>query len=138
MTTFSLRDAVKTMTSAMSSGVRGSHPLERASRVSCTDAPGGCTYKRLDLRVDGFGLGLVTVEADDGEFLYDQGECTGREKAGGTPLGRGGSHRLDLPGVDADDADARGDELLTQCVGEAADGRLGGAVDASASVRFTA
>lgn len=43
-------------------------------RVSCTDIPEGVPIRGLDLRVDGVGLGLVTVEADDGEFLYDQGE----------------------------------------------------------------
>lgn len=64
---------------------------------------------------------------------------TGWVKVDGTRLGRRrGAHGLDLAGVDVDDADARGDELLAQCVGEAADGGLGGAVDASASVRLTA
>ena len=50
---------------------------------------------------------------------------------------RGGrSHRLDLPGVDANDPDAGVDELLAQALGEAADGGLGGAVDAAAGVRL--
>lgn len=64
--------------------------------------------------VDGVGLGLVAVEAHDGEV------------------------GLDLARVDGDDADARGDELLAQRLGEGADGGLGGAVDAAADVWLAA
>lgn len=61
--------------------------------------------KRVAASVDGIGLGLVAVKADDGKL------------------------RLDLAGVDFDDPDASGDELLSQALRKASDGGLGGAVD---------
>lgn len=69
MTTFSLRVAEKTMTSAMSSGVNGSTPLlsERQShQASLADDGHG---EVGDLRVDSIGLRLVTVEANNRELL---------------------------------------------------------------------
>lgn len=48
------------------------------------------------------------------------------------------THRLDLAGVNADDPDLRGDQLLPQRVCEAPDRGLGGAVDAAAGVRLAA
>lgn len=63
-----------------------------------------------DLRINGIRLGLVAVEADNREL------------------------RLDLAGVDLNHTHARGNQLLAQALGEAADGSLGGAVDASAGV----
>lgn len=41
----------------------------------------------------------------------------------------GEAYRLDLAGVDFDDPDASGDELLSQALRKASDGGLGGAVD---------
>jgi hypothetical protein len=46
--------------------------------------------------------------------------------------------RLDLPGIDLDDADARRNQLAAQRVGEGAHGRLGRAVDAAALVGLAA
>lgn len=48
------------------------------------------------------------------------------------------AYRLDLPGVDSDHADPRGDKLFAQRVGKGADRSLGSAVDAAAGIRFTA
>lgn len=48
------------------------------------------------------------------------------------------SHSLNLPGVNLNDANPCSDKLLAHRLGEGADGRLGGAIDASTGVRFTA
>lgn len=48
------------------------------------------------------------------------------------------SHSLNLPGVNLNDANPGSDKLLAHRLSEGADGRLGGAVDASTGVRITA
>jgi hypothetical protein len=55
-------------------------------------------------------------------------------KSRGTRYVRGMTYRLDLARVDADDPNAGSDELLSQALGEAADGGLGGTVDGAADV----
>lgn len=48
------------------------------------------------------------------------------------------TYRFDLARVDADNPDASSDELLSQALGEAADGGLGGTVDGAADVGLAA
>lgn len=48
------------------------------------------------------------------------------------------SHSLNLPGVNLNDSNPCSDKLLAHRLREGADGRLGGAVDASTGVRITA
>lgn len=114
-TTFSRRVALKTMISAISSGVRGSTPL-KSQKVSFTylDCNAFTLSAWFHSRIDGIGLGLVAVEPDHGELS------------------------LDLAGINLNDADTAGDELLSQALGEAADGGLGGTVDGTTGVRFSA
>jgi hypothetical protein len=65
ITTFCRRPAAKTMTSAMSSGVRGSHPLIDVSSALMY----GGLLAVVVVRIDCISLGLVTVEPHNGEFL---------------------------------------------------------------------
>lgn len=67
-----------------------------------------------NLRINSIGLGLVAVEADDGE------------------LG------LNLTGINLNDTNPSCNQLLSQAVGEAADGSLGGTVDGASGVGLTA
>ena len=70
--------------------------------------------QRINASVDCIGLVLVAVEPHHAELgLY-------------------------LAGINLHDADARGDQLLAQGIGEAAHGGLGGAVDGSSGVRLAA
>ena len=62
-TTFSLRPAVKTTTSAISSGVKGSQPLQN-NQLFDDDQ-----HHAVDSRIDCIRLGLVSVEADKRELL---------------------------------------------------------------------
>lgn len=48
------------------------------------------------------------------------------------------TYRLDLARINLDDPDSRSDQLLSQTLGEATNGGLGGAVDAAAGVRLAA
>ena len=70
-TTFSLRPAVKTTTSAISSGVKGSQPLQN-NQLFDDDQ-----HHALNPRIDCIRLGLVSVEADKRELLvaHQQNEC---------------------------------------------------------------
>lgn len=69
MTTFSLRVAEKTITSAMSSGVNGSTPLSSV-RQSRQASLADCGHREVgNLRVDSIGLRLVTVEANNRKLL---------------------------------------------------------------------
>lgn len=72
------------------------------------------TGKGKNVRIDGIGLALVTVESDHGE------------------LG------LHLAGIDSNDTDSLANQLLAETVCERTDGGLGGAVDAAAGVGLAA
>lgn len=62
MTTFCLLEAVKTMISAMSSGVSGSQPLMR-------NQPRTVYWELPHLRINCIGLGFVAVVSYNGELL---------------------------------------------------------------------
>lgn len=66
--TFSLRETANTMTSAMSSGVKGSTPLAGFVQHDMAVVVRGSS-DRVDLRVDGVRLGFVAVKSDDTEVL---------------------------------------------------------------------
>ena len=68
------------------------------------------TSKSNDLRIDGIGLALVSVEPNNREFLPALSALSS--------IMVSSTYSLDLTGVDLNDADARGDELLPQGLGE--------------------
>ena len=80
-----------------------------------------------NLRVDSIGLCLVAIESHDRELLHSPLETC--------YIGRKGSaYSLDLAGVNLNDTDTAGNELLSQALSEAADSGLGSTVDTTARV----
>lgn len=131
MTTFSLRLAAKTMTSAISSGVRGSQPLTH--NISASPRQG--LFDEMNIRVNCISFGLVSVESNNREFLHKESVSqTGPEKL--HPANEEGSYSFHLTRIDLDDSDASRDQFLSQRISEAPDRSLGSAVNTATGICF--
>lgn len=83
------------------------------------------------IRIYSIGLGLVSIEPNDGEFLEKVSFATHPRAP------RSIAYRLHLTGVNVDNPNSSSDKLLPQSIGEGLHGSLGGTVDTATGVRFT-
>lgn len=116
----------------MSSGVSGSQPL--GYRVSKTISY-QVNFALSHLRIDGISLGLVSVEADDGEFLSIAYHvsflfCAHSDASEENEA----THSLDLTRVNLHDTNPSINKFLAQSIAKGAHGGFSGAVDAATGV----
>lgn len=138
-TTFSRRVAVKTITSATSSGVKGSQPLWPVKTNSKHN--GKKHMKNVSFVKDSdfeVAARCFTCRRHRPSpcHHYIEREKIPRWRSQAQPnettitaAWLPSPYRLHLTGIDLDDPDFGGDELLPQALGKAANGGLGGAVN---------